>query len=171
MLTAPHLPLPEQRQSDVGQIGQVAGAQRAERTRKRRQAAVESADEPIEQLRSHAGVAEQQPQGIALTLIVGHAIGPHRPDAGGYPVELLAGGQPGFDGLASGVVARLRLGRDPDRRSAAGDAGHALGGERGTVEDQWWLGGDRHGAHSNPARKRGRYRRGDAGLHHRTRHR
>jgi hypothetical protein len=104
LIVSPHLSFAEQRQRDIGQVGEIAGAERAKLTREWRQAGVQRAYQDIEQLTRDAGAAcadligprrhrgahqmhrqrtagaarvtAQEAERVLLAVVLGHPIGP-----------------------------------------------------------------------------------------------
>ena len=109
---APHLSLAEQRQRDLGQAGKVAGAERAERARERRDVRVQRGDERVEQRRRDPG-----PAGAELVGARNHA----RP----LRARCSAGGRRSRRGCGAGSTGSAR---DRRRRSPG----------RGERRRRWW---------------------------------
>jgi hypothetical protein len=163
VVPAPYPALAEQRQRHVGEVGEISGAQRPQLTGERCQPGVERAHQRVQQLagdarpagpdlvgaRRHrgaddghgedeagpAGMAAQQVEAVGLALLIGHPVGPQRPDARGDAVKVVAAGQQRGDGCSRPVVARPRLGGQDRRRAVARDGRDPPRGQARTVED------------------------------------
>ena len=137
LLAEPSLALSHQRQRDVCQRGQVAGAERAELTSERDEAGIERGHQGVEQLvrdsratrpelvgaRGHRGahalhperparsarVAAEKSQLILRPLVLVQAMGAQRADTRGYPVEIAPSFEHGGGSPGSRPVARSRL--------------------------------------------------------------
>ena len=163
VVAAPYAALAQQGQCHVGQVGEIAGAQRSELAGERRQPGIEGADQGVEKLGGDAraagadlvgpgghggtdhghgedetgatGVAAQQVEPVALAILLGHPVGAERADPGGDAVEVVTAGQQRRDRLARTIVARPRFGGEHRHGAVAGDRRHPLRGEVGAVED------------------------------------
>ena len=155
LVADPALALAAERRADLGEHGQVAGAERAELARERRHARAQRAQQRVEQLladaraaraelvgahghrRAHdlhgqrraaaAGVAAQQPPLVVALPLVRRGRRAQRADAGGHAVEQLAALEQAAHEPLGGRVALARGARHPRLGAAARDRHDAAG--------------------------------------------
>ena len=163
LVAPPELAFAEQGERDVGEVGEVACAQRAELAGERRQPGIERVDEAVEQFcrdpgaarsdlvgpRHHrrtndlrverwagaTGMASQQAQRVLLAPVLRYPVGAQRAHSGRDAVQLVAAGQQGRDRLPGTVVVGVRLRRECRGCAVARYERDTLGGERRAVED------------------------------------
>ena len=178
----PALALAAERDADLGQHGQVAGAERAELAGERRDAGPQRAEQPVEQRiadpgaagadlvgphghrRPHhlhgerraaaPGVAAHQPPLVLARILERRRLRPQDADAGARPVEQLAAVEQPADERAGRGVALARRRAHPRHRAAAGERHDPRRRERPAVEDdrQVLCAPRRHGTVRGPMR-------------------